>query len=81
MASIAPRQFEWRLLLEPLRGRALVATGLIVWLAGAAYCHGYERLLSGPHEWGGSLSWSAIAVLPWFGLFEWSKQPKNAPAI
>lgn len=60
-------------LASPLKGSPLVATGLIVWLAGAAYCHGYERLLTGAHEWPNSLIWSAFAVLPWFALFEWSK--------
>ncbi len=60
-------------LARPLKGSPLVATGLIVWLAGAAYCHGYERLLTGAHEWPNSLIWSAFAVLPWFALFEWSK--------
>ncbi|HET7708271.1 MAG TPA: LytTR family DNA-binding domain-containing protein [Sphingomicrobium sp.] len=65
---------------EPLRGPALVACALAVWLAGAAYCHGYERLLTGADEWGGSLIWSAAAVLPWFALFEWSKMPEGAEA-
>ncbi|GAO38424.1 hypothetical protein SCH01S_15_00490 [Sphingomonas changbaiensis NBRC 104936] len=59
----------------PLHGQALVATILIVWAAGAAYCHGYERLLTGAHEWPGSFLWSAVAVLPWLALFEWSKTP------
>ena len=65
---------------EPLRGSALVAMAIFVWLAGAAYCHGYERLLTGADEWGGSLIWSAVAVLPWFALFEWSKLPVGAQA-
>jgi hypothetical protein len=30
-------------------------------------------LLSGGGEWGGSLLWSALAVMPWFALFELSK--------
>ena len=78
MATIAPRPNLVRSLSEPLRGVPLVGVGLIVWLGGAAYCHGYERLLSGASEWPGSLTWSAIAVMPWFALFEWSKQPKGA---
>ena len=45
----------------------------LVWSAGAAYCHGYERLLSGAGEWASSFIWSALAVMPWFALFEWSK--------
>ncbi|HEX6219276.1 MAG TPA: LytTR family DNA-binding domain-containing protein [Sphingomicrobium sp.] len=65
---------------EPLRGPALVACALLVWVAGAAYCHGYERLLTGADEWGGSLIWSAAAVLPWFALFEWSKLPAGSMA-
>ncbi len=51
-----------------------------MWLGGAAYCHGYERLLTGATEWGGSLMWSAVAVLPWFALFEWSKLPAGSMA-
>lgn len=78
MATIAPPPNLTRALSEPLRGAPLITAGLIVWLAGAAYCHGYERLLSGASEWPGSLSWSAIAVMPWFALFEWSKQPRGA---
>lgn len=62
-------------LAHPLRGQALAAVVLIVWVAGAAYCHGYERLLKGAHEWPGSFLWSAVAVLPWLALFEWSKTP------
>ena len=64
-------------LARPLRGGALVLIGSIVWLTGAAYCHGYERLLSGGGDWTGSLVWSAIAVLPWFALFEWSKTERG----
>ena len=78
MATLAPPPNLMRALTEPLRGAPLFAAGLIVWFAGAAYCHGYERLLSGAAEWPGSLTWSAIAVMPWFALFEWSKQPKGA---
>ena len=65
----------WRFFQEPLRGPALVGCALVVWIGGAAYCRGYESLLTGTDEWAGSLIWSAIAVLPWFALFEWSKQP------
>jgi hypothetical protein len=59
---------------EPLRGGALLAAALVVWTAGAAYCHGYQRLLSSGAEWPGSFLWSAVAVLPWLALFEWSKR-------
>ncbi len=80
MASLAPRKNLSGILFEPLRGGALIACGVAVWVAGAAYCHGYERLLSGGGGWPGSLTWSAIAVVPWFALFEWSKQPQGVEA-
>ena len=81
MTALTQNSSLWRFFQEPLRGPALVASAIIVWLAGALYCHGYERLLTGADEWSGSLIWSAIAVLPWFALFEWSKQPgSNASA-
>ena len=80
MATAPPRSPIGRLFQEPLQGPALIGCGLIVWLAGAAYCHGYEQLLTGVEEWRGSLIWSAVAVLPWFALFEWSKQPAGGEA-
>lgn len=83
MATVAARLDLARVLFEPLRGRALVVAGLGVWLAGAAYCHGYQSLLNRggeTGEWSGSLTWSAIAVVPWFALFEWSKQPEGSEA-
>lgn len=81
MASAAPQPSLWRFFFEPLRGRSLVACGALVWLMGAAYCHGYHSLLTGSAgEWAGSLTWSAIAVVPWFALFEWSKQPQGVEA-
>lgn len=80
MTSATQNYSPWRFFQEPLRGPALVACALIVWLGGAAYCHGYERLLTGADQWGGSLIWSAAAVLPWFALFEWSKMPGGAEA-
>ena len=80
MTTAALRTGFGRIVFEPLRGASLVVCSLLVWVAGAAYCHGYERLLSGADEWEGSLIWSAIAVLPWFALFEWSKQPRGAEA-
>jgi LytTr DNA-binding domain-containing protein len=69
-----------RIFSEPLRGRMLLGSGLVVWLAGAGYCHGYQRLLTGADEWAGSLIWSAIAIVPWFVLFEWSKLPRGSRA-
>jgi hypothetical protein len=82
MASLAPRVSLSRFFFEPIRGGGLVACGLFVWLAGASYCHGYQYLLTGeePGPWSGSLSWSAIAVVPWFALFEWSKEPQGVQA-
>lgn len=73
MASIAPSSPLERVRTDPLRGGPLLVTILIVWVAGALYCSGYEKLLGGFNNWPGSLVWSAVAVLPWFGLFEWSK--------
>src|SRR5689334_14454132 len=82
MATIAPQLRLSRFFFEPIRGRALIAVGVIVWLAGASYCHGYQYLLKGEETgpWSGSLTWSAIAVVPWFALFEWSKEPQGAEA-
>jgi hypothetical protein len=83
MASLAPRPSLFRWLFEPLAGRPLVGAGVVVWLAGAAYCHGYQWL-SGEERigpWSGSLIWSAVAVVPWFALFEWSKQREGADAM
>lgn len=77
MASVADRQSLRWLRSEPLRGSALVAAVLLVWLAGAFYCSGYERLASGLDNWPGSLIWSAAAVLPWLVLFEWSKSARG----
>jgi hypothetical protein len=73
MATAASHPTIERLRTRPLRGGALAAAIVVVWFAGAAYCSGYEALLSGSHNWPGSLWWSAAAVLPWLALFEWSK--------
>ena len=82
MATIAPRVSLGRLFFEPIRGPALLVCGLVVWIAGASYCHGYQFFLTGEEtgSWSGSLTWSAIAVVPWFALFEWSKEPQGAEA-
>jgi two-component system LytT family response regulator len=82
MATIAPRVSLGRLFFEPIRGPALIICGLAVWIAGASYCHGYQFFLTGEEtgSWSGSLTWSAIAVVPWFALFEWSKEPQGAEA-
>ncbi len=80
MATRARSLSPIRLFFEPIHGPRLVGAGIAIWLAGAAYCHGYQYLQErgeiGP--WSGSLSWSAVAVVPWFALFEWSKQPQHA---
>jgi len=68
-------------LAQPLRGPRLAAVALVVWLAGAAYCHGYERILTGRDPWAGSLVWSALAVMPWFALFEWSKSESGRKIV
>jgi len=82
MASVAPRISLGRVFFEPLRGPILLAAGIVVWLAGAAYCHLYQSLLTGEAAgpWTGSFLWSALAVVPWFALFEWSKQPQGMEA-
>ena len=51
----------------------LVAVTLIVWLAGAFYCSGYELFSKGVSTWPNCLIWSIFAALPWLALFEWSK--------
>src|SRR5438309_4857651 len=83
MATLAPRTSIPRLLLKPLSGPQLAVGGIMVWLAGAAYCHGYQRLLTGvnPGPWSGSLMWSAFAVAPWFALFEWSKHERGSSVM
>jgi two-component system LytT family response regulator len=82
MATIAPPLSLGRFFFEPIRGGALVICALAVWLAGASYCHGYQYFLTGQEagSWSGSLTWSAIAVVPWFALFEWSKEPQGLEA-
>jgi hypothetical protein len=73
MASAISRSPLERFRTAPTRGIALAAITGVVWLIGALYCSGYERLLSGLDNWPGSLVWSAVAILPWLALFEWSK--------
>jgi hypothetical protein len=82
MATLAPRPSLTRFFFEPVRGAPLFVCGVVIWLLGAVYCHGYQHLLTGTAGgWTGSLSWSAIAVVPWFALFEWSKQPQGVEAM
>ena len=42
---------------------------------------GYERLLRGGGSWPGSFLWSAVAVLPWLALFEWSKSARGRQVV
>jgi hypothetical protein len=66
---------------RPLAPRPLAVTAAFVLVAGAAYCRGYEAILTGRGHWGPSLLWSAYAVWPWLVLFEavkrrsWSRAP------
>jgi hypothetical protein len=61
-----------------MRGTPLAIGAIVVWVAGACYCHSYQLLSRGwVGPWSGSITWSAVAVVPWFGLFEWSKQPRR----
>ena len=70
MSTQMPERLRRTRFSEPLRGTALAAVTLVVWMAGAAYCMGYERLQTGLGAWPGSLLWSAYGVLPWLALFE-----------
>jgi hypothetical protein len=75
MAGKAPPTLIERVRTEPLAGALLAAVAGTAWIAGALYCSGYEALSTGLRYWPGSLAWSAVAVLPWLALFEWSKSP------
>lgn len=81
MASAAPTSLLEQFRTAPLRGNPLAGVTLAMWLAGAIYCSGYERLLSGLDNWPDSLLWSAVAVLPWLALFEWSKSEKGRQQV
>jgi hypothetical protein len=61
-------------LLRPLPPAILLPAALVVWVAGAAYCLGYEELQSGNARWPLGLIWSAYAVLPWLFLIEGIKR-------
>lgn len=69
MATIPTASFA-RLVADPWRGAPLAGIALVVWIAGASYCMGYEQLRSGSGNWPGSLLWSAYGVMPWLALFE-----------
>ena len=62
-----------RLRTQPTAMTQLLPIAIAVWVAGALYCSGYERLSTGLDNWPGSLIWSAVAVLPWLAVFEWTK--------
>lgn len=57
-------------MLRPMSPPLFLLIALVVLVAGAAYCLGYEVLSSGAGRWPPSLMWSACAVLPWLVLFE-----------
>lgn len=61
-------------LLRPMPPALLLPIATAVWLAGAAYCLGYEEMTSGRAAWPQGLLWSAYAVLPWLLLFEGVKR-------
>jgi hypothetical protein len=52
----------------------LLFTAVVVLLIGAAYCMGYEELVSGRGNWRASLLWSCYGVMPWLMLFEYVKR-------
>jgi hypothetical protein len=62
------------LLLRPLPATWLAAIAILVLIAGAAYCLGYEALTTGRAAWPLGLLWSAYAILPWLLLFEGVKR-------
>ncbi len=72
MSPTAP--FRLADLLRPLPVALLLPVVLVVWVAGAAYCLGYEELQSGDARWPLGLLWSAYAVLPWLFLIEGIKR-------
>jgi DNA-binding LytR/AlgR family response regulator len=79
--------FRLNRLFRPLAPGPLAVASLLVLVAGAAYCLGYQRLPYGNGHWGPSLSWSAGAIWPWLLLFEaikrrlWSPRPLSRRAI
>lgn len=62
------------LLARPLPPTAFAGAGFAVLAAGAAYCLGYEALVSGRAALLRGLLWSSYAVLPWFLMFELIKR-------
>ena len=58
-----------RLVERPLSPPLALALGLIILLAGAAYCMGYAILSGGTNAWARAIGWSAGAVLPWLVAF------------
>jgi hypothetical protein len=77
MATVMKVSVLSRVRTEPLRGPMLAGVALVVWLAGAFYCSGYELFSKGINNWPGCLIWSLFAVLPWLALFEWSKSQEG----
>jgi hypothetical protein len=74
-------QLRLDLLLRPMPPATFALCALVVLIAGAAYCSGYEQLLSNRDNWPESLVWAAYALLPWLALFEYVKRREwNADA-
>lgn len=61
-------------LARPLRRGPLALATALVLIAGAAYCSGYEALLTRRDNWPASLLWAAYGLLPWLFLFEFVKR-------
>jgi hypothetical protein len=59
------------LIARPAKPPALVAVSVVIVVAGAVYCSGYEALTTGYDNWPASLIWAAYALLPWYLMFEW----------
>ena len=67
-------KFRAALLLRPMPPALFIPVTLIVLIAGAAYCLGYEELQSGRAKWPLGLLWAAYAVWPWLFVFELIKR-------
>ena len=79
MSVMGNRVASWieRFRTRPTAPAHLAPIAVVVWIAGALYCSGYERLTTGFDNWPGSLIWSAVAVLPWLAVFEWAKSARG----
>lgn len=73
MATAPISPFD-RWFVDPLPPGRWAMVMVVSWIVGAAYCLGYQAVLSGEGSWGGSLLWSAHSVLPWFVLVDATRQ-------